>query len=216
MTKKRWTNHDSETLKESHQFFTNKELSELLEFAESTISIKKRELGLNNKKETWNDEKSELLIKIHNMYSTKELAEIFGRSESTINVKKRMLGLNKKEEIPEGFKKCSKCDKTLPKEDFHANKNGKYGLRSRCRACISLYGKEQRMKKKISAKNKKLEELKEKNKNAYFVCKSCNIEKHSSEFRINYQNFIFRKECKPCENEINAKYRLLRLKERGY
>ena len=46
------------------------------------------------------------------------------------------------------FKTCTKCGETLPAttEYFHKQKNGKYGLKSKCKKCIAEYHKNNRDK----------------------------------------------------------------------
>ncbi|MDF3578167.1 hypothetical protein P3S20_24430, partial [Enterobacter hormaechei] len=39
--------------------------------------------------------------------------------------------------LPPGFKKCKSCQQVKPFEQFGKELKGKFGLKSKCRACIS-------------------------------------------------------------------------------
>jgi len=39
--------------------------------------------------------------------------------------------------LPPGFKKCTSCQQVKPFEQFGKELKGKFGLKSKCRACIS-------------------------------------------------------------------------------
>lgn len=49
-------------------------------------------------------------------------------------------------------KKCSKCGRELPVEEFHKNKSSKDGLYCYCKECSGEIGKITREKKRIAAK----------------------------------------------------------------
>ena len=41
------------------------------------------------------------------------------------------------EELPAGFKQCKGCKQVKPYDDFGKEIKGKFGLKSKCRSCIS-------------------------------------------------------------------------------
>ena len=59
--------------------------------------------------------------------------------------------------MPEGYKRCPKCDKVKPVSEFHKNRSKSDGLQIYCRVCILERGKEyyEENKDKFYAKNKK-------------------------------------------------------------
>ena len=77
--------------------------------------------------------------------------------------------------IPYAMKKCSKCGEWLvaSKANFYKNKNCKYGLDSKCKSCISNYGRKRRdenikINEKLEEKRqKKILEIKEKRSDDY-------------------------------------------------
>jgi len=64
--------------------------------------------------------------------SYEELGDYFGR-KSIIRVDKEWLDLIMTE--TGGAKECSKCNDTLPIDDFNADKRRKFGKRSQCKSC---------------------------------------------------------------------------------
>ena len=97
MTKKRkWSEKDTEFLKNNYGTMTYKEMSVLIGWSEGTIKNKASELGISRKAEVWTKEQEELMKENYPYSTTEELLTIFPeRTAKSIKAKAERMGLEK-------------------------------------------------------------------------------------------------------------------------
>lgn len=139
---------------------------------------------------TWNEENINRLIEMCKIYTTEEIAEQFGASISAIRNEKHKLGLISKTEIkddvPQGMKRCSKCNTILPLSEFYNKKNSKDGKQPYCKSCNALTKSLDYYKKIEEDKEKEIAAYMKENKDKTFYCKYCNCEHTINDYFINY------------------------------
>ena len=65
----------------------------------------------------WTDEEIQFLKFAYpnKDFTTKEIAEALNRSYESIRTRAKLLNINRyKENVPDGYKKCTKCENILP------------------------------------------------------------------------------------------------------
>lgn len=136
-----------------------------------------------------------------------ELAKMLDRSVLSVKSRRVRLGI-KRTSVPEGMRKCTKCEKILPLENFTV---GQY----RCKECSRKKNKLAKLNKLSKQKEDLIQEIKDKE----YTCPLCKNVKKGSEFSIvkiknnnkqekyYYKRFTYCKECqrkKAQEAELKA------------
>lgn len=147
-------------------------------------------------------------------YTVKEIADAINKSESAVHRYASSVGLSRRrtkqpEPTKPGHKICNGCGEELPFEAYTKNKNRKYGVEARCKACEKLA--------EIKRKEKKLiQSIIEKT-----PVKACTICKEEKE--LNTDNFswyanrqVFASECKACANKRSKEAIIKNYREKGY
>lgn len=176
------------------------------------------------KKRYWTKEEEEYLTQVYKLYSLEELAEIFKCTKKQVYTKLFGLGYiggtYKEYDIPEGYKKCYRCEEILPYEEFYNNKSKPDGKSSECKHCDRAYNIMRRRQKQ--AEQEKLEEEARKQeyinslKGKEIACKHHGIQT-IDDYRIyKKRDGSFSRKCKKCESEYQQKNNAKKLKERGY
>lgn len=108
-------------------------------------------------------------------------------------------------------KKCSKCGKGKPIEDFHKNPTGKHGRRERCKQCVSKQRREYRHRNREKINAKKRETYYENrveilaNQRAYRSENLERIRKKNREYHWNNRDVILVKKRKYREDHLDER-----------
>lgn len=169
---------------------------------------------------TLNEEEYEFFKKIYHLYTIKELSEMFGITQKRVKSYLIELGAFQEEVIPEGMKKCTRCNEILPLDFFQNKAERKDGKSSYCRTCIILMRKELEDKKRQEVIEKKIQQYKEKHKNKKLFCKKCNKEKTFDDYRMGYHfrdgRLNIYKKCKECESREAKQRNINKIKNNGF
>lgn len=162
----------------------------------------------------WTDEEIEFLKKHYPYEDTDYIAETLNRPINGITNKATKLGIKKyKETLPEGYKRCSKCKKILPINEFYINKNRNKPY-SNCKSCDrkrnKMYLEKKLNKNKTKINNNSTITIKEKK------CAKCGKILSIDNFGKRRNNNGFQSYCKQCEREYWKKNNEKRLMERGW
>lgn len=165
-----------------------------------------------------NEEEYNIFKQIYKLYTVKELSEMFAITQK--KVKKYLEELGVCEEIPDGMKKCSRCNEILPLDCFAnkiGTKDGKYGY---CKTCVVLMRKSAEQKRRQEYIDRKINQFREKHKHGKFFCKKCNKEKTLEDYNIRYHfksdGLSVYKKCKECEVREQRKRNLQKVKDKGF
>lgn len=110
---------------------------------------------------------------------------------------------------------CKQCNQELPLSDFHNRKDGKYGVRARCKECEKYlrsnvwdFNVVETDRKRIEKrKNLYINEWYSKNKHLTKVCSKCNKEKLINEFRDDILGLYGKYSiCRECVSIYSEKY----------
>lgn len=93
-----------------------------------------------------------------------------------------------KPELPEGFRRCSKCKEIKPESLFYKDSNSKTGYQHKCKVCSNIARKQ---------RNQKYLKPKEVLPDGFKKCKKCNQLYPLSEFRLS-NNGVYHSPCKRC------------------
>lgn len=140
-------------------------------------------------------------------FTTKDISRALNRTDSAIFIKAKRLGLKKyKEELPEGFKRCSKCSTIYSLENFPSF--GSRGKHSWCKECF----KRSYLKIEEFSDNKETSDVIE-NKE----CKRCGEIKKIELFNKHKASKDgYYRLCKLCQKKEKEKSDIKLIKERGW
>lgn len=161
----------------------------------------------------WTDEEIEFLKKHYPYEDTDYIAETLNRTSHSIYNKAMRLGIKKHKDIlPDGYKKCSKCKKILPIDEFFINHKTGGIYNSHCKSCKLKMNMKYQLNKKIENKmnNNSTIAIKEKK------CAKCGKILSIDNFGRRGNNKGFQSYCKQCERENWKKNNEKRLMERGW
>ena len=170
----------------------------------------------------WTDEEIQFLKFAYpnRDFTTKEIAEALNRSYESIRTRAKLLNINRyKENVPDGYKKCTKCENILPFSYFTKRGDNKALYRSWCKHCRNKENREYMKRIKYGENYTDAPNTDVPNPNVPMSkkCRDCNEVKPISEFYKNknnkdkYENF-----CKKCSNIRKEKSMLKKLQERGW
>lgn len=178
---------------------------------------------MNKKYNRWTEEEDEFLEFAFNKgLSISEMEEALdGRSKSAIKsrITKKGLRRNFPKREKDGLLRCSHCKEYKPKDEFIQMSDGTYYYY--CNTCKSKLNKEKYLKKKKEKALEKANEIfKDKitvnNGEKTKVCSKCKIEKDVEEFNWEVKGKKLSSMCKNCKKEMNAKYSIKSLRNRGF
>lgn len=147
-------------------------------------------------------------------YSLKEIADAINRSETSVSKKGAAMGMKRPrtktpESNREGHKICNACKEDLPLEAYTKNKNKRYGVEGRCKACEKIA-----KRKKAEDQTKELRTIKKP------IKKCCTCKKEYSNTEDNFSWLTrtnnFSGECRSCANERARKQVEKNYRTRGY
>lgn len=160
----------------------------------------------------WTKEAELFLTMYYPTHSNEELAEELGTTEKSIRAKAKRLGLRKLfNMVPEGMKRCPRCEQILPKEEFRSGY---------CRPCRNEIQRERKIKEAQEEINKNIEnddklhmQIKSATEKLIYTCSICGQEKLGSEFI--YDSRVKKREsrCKQCKNERRKESKIRLIKE---
>lgn len=111
---KQWSEEDNKFLVENYNKMSYREIAEILNRAESTISLKAKKLGLNKSRSKWNEEEVQYLKDNYMFKTYKQIADELGKSTTAIAEKLKALDLRGKK---------SKCTNWSEYEDNFLKEN---------------------------------------------------------------------------------------------
>ncbi|HSQ87997.1 hypothetical protein [Romboutsia sp.] len=128
-----------------------------------------------------------------NNYTLEEICWKFKRKRNAIMSKAHAMQIKRipqKEDLPDGYKRCSKCKEVLSFEQFYDKRKAKDGKQPYCKTCKNKYNKE-----KKEENNKGITLVKEQK---FIVCSRCNEEKLYTSFDIDKKTGKRKKTCRKC------------------
>lgn len=167
-----------------------------------------------------NEQEYNVFKQIYKLYTIKELSEMFGITQKRVKNYLKELGAYEEEVIPEGMKKCIRCNEILPLEYFTSKTERKDGKDNYCKTCMSIRRKELEQRKRREIIDKRIELYKKKHMNKTFFCKKCNKEKSFNDYRIGYHfkkdGLTVYKKCKECDLREARKRNLKKVIDQGF
>ena len=130
------------------------------------------------------------------------------KTKKQIKSKAESLGLKRyKEILPNGFKRCTRCDTILPLSDFSiCNKNKTTGRQSHCKVCQSKRFSEWYKKNKSSNTVESSNTVGSSNSVKFKKCIKCKKVKTIDNFhKDSNQSDGVRSQCKDCKREYDRK-----------
>ena len=175
------------------------------------------------KRRNWTEEELNFLLFAYqsDYYTVDEIAQALDRPVYAIRSKAYSFSLKrpvKKDNLPDGYKRCSKCDTILPLDYFSKSSKGKNGLRSECKFCVKKYKKIYDEKRKAKTlgfeENIREESIHEENvheenvrEQTFKKCRKCEEVKPLNEFyRDRNLKDGHKNSCKLCESKRQRKW----------
>lgn len=160
----------------------------------------------------WTKEAEDFLIRYYPTHDVSELAEALGTTDKSVRAKAKRLGLRKIFNlVPEGMKRCPRCEQIFSKEYF---------MSGYCKPCRNEIQRERKIKQLQAAKEAQDKEeqklhnqIKEATEKLIYTCSICGKEKLGSEFI--YDSRVKKREsrCKQCKNERRKESKIKLIKE---
>lgn len=139
-------------------------------------------------------------------FTTREICDALNRGRSSISTKASSLGIKRPlaDSVPDGYKKCSKCNVIALLSDFNKSKKNKDGLDSWCKYCKSKRRKEQALTEHENCTNTNTKQALTEHESK--SCKICGVEKQLNDFPKNHRmKDGYENQCKICRSKLNRK-----------